>query len=153
MADSNKITAIKVEIKDGVATTKVAFSHPMSTYNQAKAKTGNREDANFIEHITAKVGDEVVHDLSTSQFFSKNPIFKFQFKCDTFKLGTKLSGREKDTIEEDLKAKLGREPSFLEKKDAMDQMFPNKGDFLTVIATDRKGFTYKESVELTARKK
>ena len=152
MAD-NKITAIKVKIKDGIATAKVAFSHPMTTYNQAKSKTGNPDDANFIEHITAKVGNEIVNDLSTSQFFSKNPIFKFEFKCNTFKLGTKLSGREKDTIEADLKAKLGRQPSYIELKEAMDKMFPDKGDFLTVIATDRKGNTYKESVELTARKK
>jgi hypothetical protein len=150
---NNKISAIKIKIKNGVATAKVAFSHPMTTYNQAKAKTGNRDDANFIEHITAKVGEEVVHDLSTSQFFSKNPIFKFQFKCDTFKLGTKLSGREKDNIEQDLKARLGRQPNYLERKEAMDKMFPNKGDFLTVIATDRKGNTYQDSVELTARKK
>jgi hypothetical protein len=41
----------------------------------------------------------------------------------------------------------------LERKEAMNKMFPNKGDFLTVIATDRKGNTYKDSVELTARKK
>lgn len=149
----NKITAIKVKIKDGVATAKMAFSHPMMTYNQAKAKTGNRDDANFITHITGKVGDEIVVDISTSQFFSKNPIFKFQFKCDTFKIGTKLSGREKDKIEQDLKAKLGRQPSYMELKEAMNSMYPNKGDFLTITATDRKGNTYEESVELTARKK
>jgi len=149
----NKITAIKIKIKNGVATSKVAFSHPMTTYNQAKSKTGNPDDANFIEHITAKVGDEIVHDLSTSQFYSKNPIFKFQFKCDTFKLGTKLSGREKDKIEQDLKKKLGRQPTYLERKEAMNSMFPNKGDSLTLIATDRKGNTYEKSVELTARKK
>lgn len=150
---ANKISAIKVVIKDGVATAKVAFSHPMTTYNQAKAKTGNPDDANFITHITAKVGDEVVSDLSTSQFYSKNPIFKFDFKCDTFKLGTELSGRERDDIESDLKAKLGRQPTFLENKEAMESLFPNKGDFLTIIAEDRKGFKYEKSVELTARKK
>ena len=150
---ANKITAIKVKIKDGVATAKMAFSHPMTTYNQAKSKTGNRDDANFITHITGKVGKETVLDISSSQFFSKNPIFKFQFKCDTFNLGTKLSGREKDKIEKDLKAKLGRQPTYVEITEAMDAMFPTKGDFLTIIATDRKGHTYKESVELTARKK
>lgn len=129
----NKITAIKVKIKDGVAIAKMAFSHPMLTYNQAKSKTGNKDDANFITRITGKVGDEKVLDMSTSQFFSKNPIFKFQFKCDTFKIGRKLSGRELDNG-------AVREES-------------EKGDLLTIVAMDRKGNTYKKEVELAARKK
>jgi sulfur-oxidizing protein SoxZ len=130
---ANKITAIKVKIKNGVATTKMVFSHPMMTYNQAKIKTGNKDDANFITHITGKVGDETVLDVSTSQFFSKNPIFKFHFKCDTFKIGRKLSGRELD--------------SGVKRDDS------EKGDLLTITATDRKGKTYTKSVELAARKK
>ena len=130
---ANKISTIKVKIKDGVATVRMAFSHPMRTYNQAKVKTGNRDDANFITHITGKVNDKVVLDVSTSQFFSKNPIFLFLFKCDTFKIGSKLSGRELD--------------NGAQRKES------EKGDLLTVVATDRKGNTYKKSVELTARKK
>ncbi len=147
---ANKISAIKVKIKDGVATAKVAFSHPMMTYNQAKAKTGNRDDANFITHITGTIGKEVITDISTSQFFSKNPIFKFQFKCDTFKIGKELSAREIDGIEQELKKSLGRQPSYVEMRDAVNGKYPNKGDFLTISATDRKGNTYTESVELTA---
>ena len=150
---ANKITAIKVNIKNGEATAKMAFSHPMMTYNQAKGKTGNRDDANFVTHITGKVGSETVLDISTSQFFSKNPIFKFHFKCDTFKIGTKLSGRQKDNIEEQLKAKLGKQPTYMELNSEIDNLYPNKGDFLTITATDRKGNTYKESVELADRKK
>jgi len=150
---ANKITAIKVKIKNGVATAKMAFSHPMLTYNQAKGKTGNRDDANFITHITGTVGTETVLDISTSQFFAKNPIFKSQFKCDTFKIGTKLSARELDNIETDLKAKLGKQPSYVELNNAIDTLYPNKGEFLTIVATDRKGNTYKESVELASRKK
>jgi len=129
----NKITAIKIKIKDDVATAKMAFSHPMLTYNQAKSKTGNRDDANFITHITGKIGKETVLDISTSQFFSKNPIFKFQFKCDTFKIGRKLSGRELD--------------NGVERKES------EKGYILTIVATDRKGNTYEKGVELAARKK
>ena len=150
---ANKITAIKVKVNNGVATAKMAFSHPMLTYNQAKSKTGKADDANFITHITGKIGSETVLDISTSQFFSKNPIFKFQFKCDTFKLGTALTGRQRDTIEQELKKKLGRQPSYVERKDAINSLYPNKGDFLTIVATDRKGNTYKESVELESRKK
>ena len=130
---ANKITAIKVKIKRGVATVKMAVSHPMTTYNQAKAKTGNRDDANFITHITGKVGKETVFDISTSQFFSRNPIFKTAFKADTFKVGRKLSGREID--------------NGVEKTEA------DQGDILTVTATDRKGNTLTKSVELAARKR
>lgn len=129
----NKITAIKVKIKDGVATTKMAISHPMLTYNQAKSKTGNRDDANFITHITGKIGNETVIDISTSQFFSKNPIFKFHFKCDTFNIGRKLSGRELD--------------------EGAVRKESEKGDLLVITALDRKGNTYKEEVELAARKR
>ena len=129
----NKITAIKVKIKNGVATAKMVFSHPMTTYNQAKGKTGNRDDANFITHITGKIGNETILNMSTSQFFSKNPIFKNQFKCDTFKIGRKLSGRELD--------------NGAVRKES------EKGDLLTITATDRKGNTYTKSVELAARKK
>ena len=129
----NKITAVKVKIKNGVATAKMVFSHPMITYNQAKTKTGNKDDANFITHITGKVGSETVIDISTSQFFSKNPIFKFQFRSDTFKIGRKLSGRELD--------------NGVKRKDS------EYGDLLTIVAKDRKGNTYKKSVELAARKK
>lgn len=130
---ANKITAVKVKIKSGVATAKMVFSHPMMTYNQAKAKTGNPDDANFITHITGKVGTETVLDISTSQFFSKNPLFKFVFKCDTFNIGTKLSAREKYK--------------------GATRSESDKGDLLTITATDRKGNTYEKSVELTSKKK
>lgn len=129
----NKITAVKVKIKNGVATAKMAFSHPMLTYNQAKSKTGNADDANFITHITGKVGEEIVLDISTSQFFSKNPIFKFHFKCDTFRIGRKLTGRELD--------------NGVERKES------EFGDLLTITAVDRKGETYTKEVELAARKR
>ncbi|MBE0496140.1 MAG: thiosulfate oxidation carrier complex protein SoxZ [Campylobacterales bacterium] len=129
---ANKISAIKLKIKDDVATAKMAISHPMTTYAQAESLTGSKDDANFITHITGKVGEEVVLDISTSQFFSKNPIFMFQFKCDTFKVGKKLSGRELD--------------SGIERKAS------EIGDFLTVVVTDRKGNTYEKSEELTSTK-
>ncbi len=130
---SNKITAVKIKIKNDIATAKMAFSHPMMTYNQAKTKTGDREDANFITHITGKIGSETVLDVSTSQFFSKNPIFKFQFKSEAFKVGKKLSGREINN--------------------GVTRKESEKGDLLVITATDRKGNTYKKSVELTSRKK
>ena len=68
---------IKAKLKDGITTVKAMAKHPMLTYDTAK-KQG--VEANFITHITATVNDKVVLDMSTSQFLSKNPIFKFSFK-------------------------------------------------------------------------
>jgi len=56
------------------------IKHPMMTYNMAEKKTGSRDNANFITHFSATVNGETVVDMSTSQFLSKNPIFKFEFK-------------------------------------------------------------------------
>jgi sulfur-oxidizing protein SoxZ len=70
---------IKAKEKDGIVKVKVLAKHPMLTYDQAKKKG---KEANFITHITAKVEDKVVFDVSTSQFWSKNPMFKFKFKGD-----------------------------------------------------------------------
>jgi len=84
---------IKAKEKDGVVKAKVAISHNMLTYDQAKKKG---KEANFITHITATVGDKVVYDASTSQFLSKNPLIKFKFagkKGDELKITyTQLKG-------------------------------------------------------------
>jgi sulfur-oxidizing protein SoxZ len=84
---------IKAKEKEGIVKAKVAISHNMLTYDQAKKKG---EEANFITHITATVGDKVVYDASTSQFLSKNPLVKFQFagkKGDKIKITyTQLKG-------------------------------------------------------------
>jgi sulfur-oxidizing protein SoxZ len=68
---------IKAKVKGDVIAVKVMAKHNMLTYDQAKKKG---KEANFITHITAKVGDKVVYDVSTSQFWSKNPQWKFKFK-------------------------------------------------------------------------
>ncbi len=71
---------VKAKLKGGVVKVKAMAKHAMMTYNMAEKKTGSRDNANFITHITATVNGETVLDMSTSQFLSKNPIFKFQFK-------------------------------------------------------------------------
>jgi len=68
---------IKAKLKNDVVGVKVMAKHNMLTYDQAKKKG---KEANFITHITAKVGERVVYDVSTSQFWSKNPQWKFKFK-------------------------------------------------------------------------
>ena len=84
---------IKAKEKDGTVKAKVAITHNMLTYDQAKKKG---KEANFITHITGTVGDKVVYDASTSQFLSKNPLIKFQFagkKGDELKITyTQLKG-------------------------------------------------------------
>ena len=77
---------VKAKLKGGVVKVKAMAKHAMTTYNQAEKKTGNKDDANFITHISATCNGETVFDMSTSQFLSKNPIFKYQFKGD-FKKG------------------------------------------------------------------
>jgi sulfur-oxidizing protein SoxZ len=81
---------IKAKLKNGVVSVKAMAKHDMMTYDIAEKKTGSRDNANFITHLDAKVGDKVVLDASTSQFLSKNPIFKFKFKGADFKKGDKL---------------------------------------------------------------
>jgi len=71
---------IKAKFKGDHIKVKAMAKHAMLTYDQAKRKTGDSNDANFITHITASVNDEIVFEASTSQFLSKNPIFKFKFK-------------------------------------------------------------------------
>ena len=94
MADATEVKMkIKAKEKSGVVKAKVAISHDMLTYDQAKKKG---KEANFITHITGTVGDKVVYDASTSQFLSKNPLIKFQFegkKGDELKITyTQLKG-------------------------------------------------------------
>ncbi len=81
---------VKAKLKNGVIKVKAMAKHDMTTFNMMEKKTGNRENANFITHITGTINGETVLDLSTSQFLSKNPIFKFQIKGETFKKGDKL---------------------------------------------------------------
>lgn len=81
---------VKAKLKNGVVKVKMMVKHEMSTYNQAKKRSGNSDDANFITHLSGSVNEKVVIDISTSQFLSKNPIFKFKFKGDEFKAGDQL---------------------------------------------------------------
>jgi sulfur-oxidizing protein SoxZ len=71
---------IKAKIKNGITEVKAMAKHDMMTYDIAEKKTGSRDNANFITHIDATVNGKTVLDASTSQFLSKNPIFKFSFK-------------------------------------------------------------------------
>ena len=81
---------IKAKLKNNVIKVKAMAKHPMMTYNQAEKKLGDREKANFITHISGTINGETVIDMSTSQFLSKNPIFKFKVKGEGFAKKDKL---------------------------------------------------------------
>ena len=71
-----KKTRIKAKLKKGVVTVKAMANHAMLSYEEAKKK---KVPTNFITYIVAKVNGEVVYEVSTSQFLSKNPYMKFKF--------------------------------------------------------------------------
>jgi len=71
---------IKAKMKGDIVKVKALAKHDMTTYDQAAKKTGDKENANFITRLTASVNGKLVYEVSTSQFLSKNPIVKFQFK-------------------------------------------------------------------------
>lgn len=78
---------VKAKIKGDTVQIKAMAKHDMLTYDQAEKKTGDKANANFITHLDAKVAGKTVLDASTSQFLSKNPIFKFSIKAAGFKKG------------------------------------------------------------------
>jgi len=81
---------VKAKLKGDIVKVKALAKHAMTTYDQAKKKTGNSDDANFITRVTATVNGKVVYEVSTSQFLSKNPIMKFQFKAVGVSKGDKV---------------------------------------------------------------
>jgi sulfur-oxidizing protein SoxZ len=78
---------IKAKVKGDTLKCKIQAKHIMLPYNAAKKKG---VDANFITYIVGKIGDKIVFEASTSQFVSKDPIFKFKAKADGIKKGDKL---------------------------------------------------------------
>ncbi|CAA6808038.1 MAG: Sulfur oxidation protein SoxZ [uncultured Sulfurovum sp.] len=79
---------IKAKIKDDVLKCTVQVTHAMTTDVSAKEEGG---EANYITNMIAKVGDRVVIEISTSQFVSKDPDFKFQVKANEIKKGDEMT--------------------------------------------------------------
>ncbi len=82
---------VKAKLKGDVVKVKAMAKHAMMTYDIAEKKTGSRDNANFITHWDGKSNGKTVFDASTSQFLSKNPIVKYEFKAAGFKKGDKLT--------------------------------------------------------------
>ena len=72
---------MKAKLKGDVVKVKCMAKHAMMTYDIAEKKTGSRDNANFITHWDGNVNGKMVLDASTSQFLSKNPIIKYEFKA------------------------------------------------------------------------
>jgi len=70
---------VKAKQINNIVNAKVIIKHPMTTFHQAEQRTGNKKNAYFITHITAKINDNIVYDVSTSPFLSKNPVMKFNY--------------------------------------------------------------------------
>ena len=70
-------TKIKAKSKKGIVTVKAMTKHPMLSHQEAKRA---KKEANWITYLVAKADGKVVYEVSTSQFLSKNPYLKFQFK-------------------------------------------------------------------------
>ncbi|PIF03944.1 MAG: thiosulfate oxidation carrier complex protein SoxZ [Arcobacter sp.] len=72
-----KKSRIKAKEKKGITTVKAMAKHAMLSYDEAKRK---KTEANFITSMIAKVDGEIVYEVSTSQFLSKDPFVQFKFK-------------------------------------------------------------------------
>lgn len=75
-----KKTRIKAKLKKGVVTVKAMANHAMLSYQEAERA---KKEVNFITYLTGKVNGNVVYEVSTSQFLSKNPYVKFKFNAET----------------------------------------------------------------------
>ena len=68
---------LKAKAKDGIVEVKGMIKHEMLSYQEAERK---KVPTNFLTHIIATVGGETVFEMSVSQFVSKDPFLKFNFK-------------------------------------------------------------------------
>jgi sulfur-oxidizing protein SoxZ len=92
---------LKAKEKGGIVEVKGMFKHDMLSYQEAERK---KVATNFLTHIKATVGADVVFEMSVSQFVSKDPFIKFSFKGskgDTvvIKSVDLLGNKDEDTVE------------------------------------------------------
>ena len=78
-AQGNSDLDIKAKANsDGtIVKAKFILKNPMITLEQAKH---SKIEVNFISHVTATVENNIVLDISTSPYLSRNPIIKYKFK-------------------------------------------------------------------------
>jgi sulfur-oxidizing protein SoxZ len=68
---------VKAKLKGDIIKVKAMFKNPMAGREEAEKK---KMKPNFISQIIGKHNDNIVYEVSTGPFVSKNPLFKFEFK-------------------------------------------------------------------------
>lgn len=68
---------LKAKASNGIVEVKGMIKHEMLSYQEAERK---KVPTNFLTHIVATVGGETVFEMSVSQFVSKDPFLKFNYK-------------------------------------------------------------------------
>jgi sulfur-oxidizing protein SoxZ len=70
-------TRIKAKAKKGIVTVMALAKHPMYSGVEAKKL---KVTLNYITYLKAEVDGKIVYEVTTSQFFSKNPYLKFKYR-------------------------------------------------------------------------
>jgi len=103
---------VKAKQIDNTVKAKVLIKHPMITYQQAELRTGDKNNAKFITHITAEIDNTIVYDVTTSPYLSKNPVLKFKYRYkgigDTLKVIATDTQKVKTEATKVIKGSLGK---------------------------------------------
>ena len=70
-------TRIKAKEKKGIVKVMAMAKHDMLSGVEAKKL---KTKSNYITYLTAKANGKLVYEVNMSQFLSKNPVIKFQYK-------------------------------------------------------------------------
>ena len=118
---SNELTEIKIKAKQkgDVVNVKAIIKSPMFSPYQAERQKGDRNKADFITHILAKVGANVVFDVTTGPDLSKNPFIQFKYGYegggDTLELIVKDNNGRESKTKTKIKSSLGENSSLQSK--------------------------------------
>ncbi len=108
-------TKVKAKQKGDVINVKMMIKSPMLSPHMAEMKKGDRNQADFITHILAKVNSNVVFDVATSPHLSRNPFFKFKYNYegggDTLELIVKDNQDKESKTKTKIKSSLGKNSS------------------------------------------
>lgn len=109
-------TKVKAKQKGDVVNVKTIIKSPMLSPYQAERQKGDRNKADFITHILAKVGAKVVFDVATGPDLSKNPFIKFKYnyqgRGDTLELIVKDNNGQESKTKTKIKSSLGKNSSL-----------------------------------------
>ncbi len=76
-SSKNDIMRIKAKQSKDLVNVKILIKSPM--HGVEEAKKGHKEQ-DYINHISASVGNRIVYDASLSAYLHQNPIIKFDYK-------------------------------------------------------------------------